>query len=120
MLEVNSNNVTTTSSQGLETKEIQLKDDTVLNPILNGTEFEYQGALKDSVLSEDNLSEVTIDGEVKGKMILISKYSFGAITRFSLREQTAEEKIIESQAQQVTQLQLALAEVYELLLVQEV
>ncbi len=116
MSEVNSNNVTITSSQGLETKEIQLKDGTVLNPILNGTEFEYQGVLKDSVLSEDNLSEVIIDGEAKGKMILISKYPFGGnITRFSLREQTAEEKIIESQAQQVTQLQLALAEVYELL-----
>jgi len=114
MSEVN-NNVTTTSSQGLETKEIQLKDGTVLNPILNGTEFEYEGVLQDSVLSDDNLSEVTIDGEAKGKMILVSKYPFGAITRFSLREQTEEEKTIDMLKSELLMTQTGLAEAYELL-----
>ena len=45
-----------------------------------------------SVLSEDNLSEVTIDGEKHTKMVLVSYYDYNGGTRFVIRDMTEEEK----------------------------
>lgn len=99
-----------------EESKIQLKDDTILNLFLNGTEYESETPIADEVLSEENLSNVTIDDVNKGKMKLNSKYPYNGGTRFSLREMTEEEKELEDTNEQLTQVQLALAEVYELIL----
>lgn len=83
---------------------------------LNGTEYESDTPIADEVLSEENLSNVTIDDVNKGKMKLNSKYPFGSGIRFSLREMTEDEKTIERLNAELTQTQVGLAEVYELLL----
>lgn len=100
----------------MEKSKVQLADGTVLSLRLNGTEYESDTPIADEVLSEDNLSNVTIDGVNKGKMKLNSKYPFGSGTRFSLREMTEDEKTIERLNAELTQTQVGLAEVYELLL----
>lgn len=113
----NGNNGTNTNAEsGLERSSILLADGTVLNLNLNGTEFESETPIADEVLSEENLSKVAIDGVNKGKMKLNSKYPFGSGTRFSLREMTEDEKTIERLNAELTQTQVGLAEVYELLL----
>lgn len=100
----------------VEKSKVQLADGTVLNLKLNGTEYESDTPIADEVLSEENLSNVTIDGVNKGKMKLNSKYPFGSGTRFSLREMTEDEKTIDKLNTELTQTQVGLAEVYELLL----
>lgn len=95
---------------------IQLADGTVLNLRLNGTEYESDTQIADEVLSKDNLSNVTINGVSKGKMKLNSKYPYKNGTRFSLRELTSEEETIEKLNTQLTQTQVGLTEVYEMLL----
>lgn len=100
----------------MEKSKVQLADGTVLSLRLNGTEYESDTPIADEVLSEDNLSNVTIDGVNKGKMKLNSKYPFGSGTRFSLREMTEDEKTIERLNAELTQTQVGLAEVYELFL----
>lgn len=97
-------------------RNIVLADKTSLNLILNGTEYESEAAIEDSVLSEENLSNVTIDGVKMGKMVLISKYSYGTGTRFSLRQPTANEKTVDEINKELLQAQKALAEMYELIL----
>ena len=94
----------------MEKSKVQLADGMVLSLRLNGTEYESDAPIADEVLSEENLSNVTIDGVNKGKMKLNSKYSFGSGTRFSLRE------TIERLNVQLTQTQVGLTEVYEMLL----
>ena len=94
---------------------ILLADGTVLNLNLNGTEYESETPIADEVLSEENLSNVTIDDVNKGKMKLNSKYHFGSGTRFSLREMTEDEKTIERLNAELTQTQVGLAEVFEML-----
>ena len=69
-----------------------LKDGTALSCRLNGTTYESDTVIDKSVLSEDNLSEVTIDGEKHTKMVLVSYYDYNGGTRFALRDQTEEEK----------------------------
>lgn len=100
----------------MEKSKVQLADGTVLSLRLNGTEYESDTPIADEVLSEENLSNVTIDDVNKGKMKLNSKYPFGSGTRFSLREMTEDEKTIERLNAELTQTQVGLAEVYELLL----
>ena len=80
----------------MEKSKVQLADGTVLSLRLNGTEYESDTPIADEVLSEENLSNVTIDGVNKGKMKLNSKYPFGSGTRFSLREMTEDEKTMQS------------------------
>lgn len=75
--------------------KVQLADGTVLNLNLNGTEYESETPIADEVLSEENLSNVTIDDVNKGKMKLNSKYPYNGGTRFSLRELTEDEKTID-------------------------
>ena len=100
----------------MEKSKVQLADGTVLSLRLNGTEYESDTPIADEVLSEENLSNVTINNVNKGKMKLNSKYPFGSGTRFSLREMTEDEKTIERLNAELTQTQVGLAEVYELLL----
>lgn len=87
-----------------------------MNLNLNGTEYESETLIADEVLSDENLSNVTIDDVNKGKMKLNSKYPFGSGTRFSLREMTEDEKTIEKLNVELTQIQVGLTEVYEMLL----
>lgn len=101
---------------GLVKRNIILADNTSLNLILNGTEYESEDVIEDSVLSKENLSNVTIDGVKMGKMVLVSKYSYGTGTRFSLRQQTEREKVLEEINTELLQAQKALAEIYELVL----
>lgn len=100
----------------MEEDTIQLADGTVLNLRLNGTEYESDTQIADEVLSKDNLSNVTINGVSKGKMKLNSKYPYKDGTRFSLRELTSEEETIDRLNTQLTQTQVGLTEVYEMLL----
>lgn len=100
----------------MEKSKVQLADGTVLSLRLNGTEYESDTPIADEILSEENLSNVTIDDINKGKMKLNSKYPFGSGTRFSLREMTEDEKTIERLNAELTQAQVGLTEVYELLL----
>lgn len=100
----------------VEKSKVQLADGTVLSLKLNGTEYESDTPIADEVLSEENLSNVTIDGVNKGKMKLNSKYPYEGGTRFSIRELTLEEKTIDELNAQLTQAQVGLTEVYEMLL----
>lgn len=83
---------------------------------LNGTEFESNEEIPSEVLNQQNLEDVYINDEHIGKMLLNSCYSYNGGTRFSLRTQTKEEKELEYSNAQLMQVQLALAEVYELIL----
>lgn len=98
------------------TSKVQFADGTVLNCRLNGTEYETDMSIADKVFSEKNLSNVTIDGVNKGKMKLNSKYPYKGGTRFSIRELTPEEKTFDELNTQLTQAQVGLTEVYEMLL----
>ena len=100
----------------VEKSKVQFADGTVLNLRLNGTEYESDTPIADEVFSEENLLNVTIDDVNKGRMKLNSKYPFGSGTRFSLIEMTEDEKTIERLNAELTQTQVGLAEVYELLL----
>lgn len=96
--------------------KVQLADGTVLNLNLNGTEYESETPIADEVLSDENLSNVIIDDVNKGKMKLNSKYPYNGGTRFSLREMTEDEKTIERLNAELTQTQVGLAEVFEMLI----
>lgn len=100
----------------MEKSKVQFANGTILSLRLNGTEYESDTPIADEILSEENLSNVTIDDINKGKMKLNSKYPFGSGTRFSLREMTEDEKTIERLNAELTQAQVGLTEVYELLL----
>ena len=95
---------------------ILLADGTVLNLNLNGTEYESETPIADEVLSDEHLSNVTTDAENKGKMKLNSKYPYNGGTRFSLREMTEDEKTIDRLNAELTQTQVGLAEVFEMLI----
>ena len=87
-----------------------------MNLNLNGTEYESETSIADEVLSDENLSIVTIDDVNKGKMKLNLKYPYNGGTRFSLREMTEDEKTIERLNVELTQTQVGLAEVFEMLI----
>ena len=113
----NETNVMTMNTElSLVKSKVQLADGTVLSLRLNGTEYESDTPIADEVLSDENLSNVTIDDVNKGKMKLNSKYPYNGGTRFSLREMTEDEKTIEKLNVQLTQTQVGLTEVYEMLL----
>ena len=103
-------------TSNIEKSKVQFADGTVLSLRLNGTEYESDTPIADEVLSEENLSNVTIDDVNKGKMKLNSKYPYERGTRFSIRELTPEEKTIDELNTQLTQAQVGLTEVYEMLL----
>lgn len=104
------------TASNIEKIKIQLKDGTVLNLNLNGTEYESKTSLDKELFSEANLEEVIINDINMGKMALNSVYDFNGGTRFSLRELTEDEEMIEKLNAELTQTQVGLTEVYELLL----
>lgn len=96
------------------TSKVQLADGTVLNCQLNGTEYETEEKVDASIFTDENLASVIIDGEVHKNLVLNSTYDFGTGSRFSFREMTTEEKL----NKQITDTQIGLAEVYEMILSQ--
>lgn len=89
---------------------------------MNGTEYESPTPIGDNVLTDDNLSQVVINGVDQGKMVLVSKYPYNGGTRFCIRQQTDEEKLIDTLKsenanlnQQLTDTQVALCDVYEMI-----
>ncbi len=93
---------------------------------LNGNNYIAEGVIEDSVF-QDNLSSVTItDGETTETytdMVLISNRVDGGRSWFILGEKSPQEKamerintLLESNANSITDVQVALAEVYELVL----
>lgn len=96
------------------TSRVQLADGTVLNCQLNGTEYETEEKVDASIFTDENLASVTIDGEIHKNLVLNSTYDFGNGSRFSFREMTSEERF----NKQITDTQVGLAEVYEMILSQ--
>lgn len=93
---------------------------------LNGNNYIAEGVIEDSVF-QDNLASVTItDGkttETYTDMVLISNRVDGGRSWFILGEKSPQEKamerintLLESNANSITDVQIALAEVYELVL----
>lgn len=98
--------------EGFSEDNIQLRDGTTLNMRLNEVEYESDTKIDKSIFTSENLSNVTINGEKQGRMVLHSFYDFGSGTRFTLRKPTE----IEMLREENNLLLNALAEVYELLL----
>ena len=106
---------------------ITLADGTKLENLeLNGNNYIAEGVIEDSVF-EGNLATVTItDGEkteVFTDMKLMSNRVDGGKSWFVLGEKTAQEKVmgrlvaaLSVNAESITDVQLALAEVYEMIL----
>lgn len=70
---------------------IRLKDGTELNGVLNGTTYESGNPVPDGAFTDENLSEVTINGTVYRDMKLICSYPWDEGTRFAFREMTPQE-----------------------------
>ena len=107
--------------------KITLADGTVLKNLeLNGNNYIAEGVIDDAVF-KDNLATVTItDGkttETYEDMVLLSNRVDGGRSWIVLCEKSAQEKAMErinamlsSAADSITDVQLALAEVYEMML----
>lgn len=107
--------------------KITLADGTVLKNLeLNGNNYISEGVIDDAVFN-DNLATVTItDGkttETYEDMVLISHRVDGGRSWIVLGEKSAQEKAMErinamlsSAADSITDVQMALAEVYEIIL----
>lgn len=106
---------------------ITLNDGTKLTNLeLNGNNYIAEGVIKDSVFN-GNLAKVTItDGkttETYEDMVLISNRVDGGRSWFILGEKTAQEKaaekienLLKANTDSITDVQVALAEVYEMIL----
>lgn len=101
-----------TEEETPEGDSIQLKDGTTIYMDLNVMEYESKNKVDKSIFTEENLSNVTINGEKQGRMVLHSFYDFGEGTRLTLRKHTETERLQE----ETTSIQNALVEVYEMLL----
>lgn len=107
--------------------KITLADGTVLKNLeLNGNNYIAEGVIDDAVFN-DNLATVTItDGkttETYEDMVLLSNRVDGGRSWIVLGEKSAQEKAMErinamlsSAADSITDVQMALAEVYEMIL----
>lgn len=93
---------------------IRLKDDTELSGVLNGTTYESGNPVPDGTFTDENLSEVTINGTVYYDMKLVCSYPWDGGTRFAFREMTQQE--IENKNLK-TQLQAAQQSVAELTII---
>lgn len=112
---------------GITMYKITLADGTVLKNLeLNGNNYIAEGVIDDAVF-KDNLATVTItDGkttETYEDMVLLSHRVDGGRSWIVLGEKSAQEKAMErinamlsSAADSITDVQLALAEVYEMML----
>ncbi len=92
---------------------------TIENLTLNGNNYIAQGVIEDSVF-EGNLGEVSIsDGtttETYTDMVLIQNKVYGENSWFILAEKSATQKQEESNIGNITDIQIAMAEIYELIL----
>ena len=93
---------------------IRLKDGTELSGVLNGTTYESGNPVPDGTFTDENLSEVTINGTVYYDMKLVCSYPWDGGTRFAFREMTQQE--IENQNLKM-QLQAAQQSVAELTII---
>ena len=93
---------------------IRLKDGTELSGVLNGTTYESGNPVHDGTFTDENLSEVTINGTVYYDMKLVCSYPWDGGTRFAFREMTQQE--IENKNLK-TQLQAAQQSVAELTII---
>lgn len=93
---------------------IRLKDGTELNGVMNGTTYESGNPVPDGTFTDENLSEVTINGTVYYNMKLVCSYPWDGGTRFAFREMTQQE--IENQNLR-KQLQAAQQSVAELTII---
>ncbi len=82
-----------------------------MNCVINGTEYETEGKVDHSIFSDENLSVIIIDGERQNDLVLSSVYDVDDCTRFSFREMSNDEKL----NKQITDTQVGLAEVYEII-----
>ena len=93
---------------------IRLKDGTELNGVMNGTTYESGNPVPDGTFTDENLSEVTINGTTYYNMKLVCSYPWDGGTRFAFREMTQQE--IENKNLK-TQLQAAQQSVAELTII---
>ena len=70
---------------------IRLKDGSQLNAVLNGTTYESGDPVPDGTFTDDNMSEVTVDGVTYKDMKLICSYPWDEGTRFAFCEMTEQE-----------------------------
>ena len=70
---------------------IRLKDGTELNGVMNGTTYESGNPVPDGTFTDENLSEVTINGTTYYNMKLVCSYPWDGGTRFAFREMTEQE-----------------------------
>ena len=70
---------------------IRLKDGTELDAVLNGTTYESGKPIPDGTFTDDNLSEIEIDGTTYRDTKLICSYPWDEGTRFAFREMTEQE-----------------------------
>lgn len=100
----------TSSSTTFPNVSIQLKDGTQLDVIQNGTTYESGETVEAETLSDDNLSEVTIDGTTYYNMKRVSLYPWDGGSRFSLREMTEQEIENKDLKEQLSAAEQAVAE----------
>lgn len=83
---------------------------------MNGTEYETTQEVTEVLMSDANLADVKVDGVSIGKKVLLHIYTStcdtGKIYHFAFREQTEAERL----AAQLVDTQLALVEMYEMML----
>ena len=70
---------------------IRLKDGTQLDVVQNGTTYESGDPVNESKFTDENLSEIQIDGVTYRNMKLICSYPWDKGTRFAFREMTDQE-----------------------------
>ena len=78
----------------METKTFTIKvaDGTrFTNVTMNGNCFIFRGAISDDLLCDENLLEVTINGEVHENMTCTNKWEEDGSTWFILRDKTEDE-----------------------------
>lgn len=78
--------------------------------ILNGSTYESGTEIPDGTFTDDNLSEVTIDGTTYYNMKLICSYPWDEGTRFAFREMTEQEIENRDLKEQLQAAQLSVAE----------
>lgn len=103
---------------------ITLKDGTVIHTAMNGNNYIVtDDEFDETVLTDENLSDFDIDGESMSDMHCTNIWTEDGKPRFIIRELTTTEKAqkalnsaISANASTVTDVEIALAEVYEMIL----
>lgn len=75
-----------------KTFKIELADGTQLeNVTINGNCYIFRGSIGDEVLSDDNLTDVTIGDEKHTNMVCTNKWTEGDDTWFIIRDKSQQE-----------------------------